>query len=195
MTVQNHPPQPLLPSVRALKSRGLTSAERRNYIFLRKAARQIQCGCLMSRLRTTANCMLIASKVWLFSEPIFVWSISLGTVVILSVITQLVLVRLLSGLGCWSQACQSRQPRDLFLGFKHRIDANQVIPFFNPHLIRARVAVRNMHSKLLSSSKMITATTLGFLFTLFFCTDCSSYREAQVSGRTCITRRNNMVGA
>lgn len=44
---------------------------------------------------------------------------------------------------------------------------NQVIPFFNPHLIRARVAVRNMHSKLLSSSKMITATTLGFLFTLF----------------------------
>ena len=43
--------------------------------------------------------MLIASKVWLFSEPIFVWSISLGTVVILSVITQLVLVRPLSGLG------------------------------------------------------------------------------------------------
>ena len=72
---------------------------------------------------------------------------------------------------------------------------NQVIPFFNPHLIRARVAVRNMHSKLLSSSKMITATTLGSLFTLFFCTDCPSYREAQVSGRTCITRRNNMVGA
>lgn len=40
MTVQNHPPQPLLPSVRALKSRGLTSAERRNYTFLKKATQQ-----------------------------------------------------------------------------------------------------------------------------------------------------------
>lgn len=195
MTVQNHPPQPLLPSVRALKSRGLTSAERRNYIFLRKAARQIQCGCLMSRLRTTANCMLIASKVWLFSEPIFVWSISLGTVVILSVITTgfgqtIIWVRLLIA-SVSVQATASSILMDLSIASM----LNQVIPFFNPHLIRARVAVRNMHSKLLSSSKMITATTLGFLFTLFFCTDCSSYREAQVSGRTCITRRNNMVGA